>query len=166
MGRLSDELLKGYNPDLKMNPPLRTEEDRAAIIDGLRSGVIDVIATDHAPHSPNEKMQELEYAPFGIVGLETAVPLIITVLVRENGFSFLDAFEKVTVNPARILKIDRGELAAGRVADLTIINPEKKFIFTAESMLSKCKNSPFIGRELYGSVEYTICNGNLVYSGK
>ena len=112
----------------------------------------------------NEKMQELEYAPFGIVGLETAVPLIITVLVRENGFSYLEAFEKVTVNPARILKIDRGELKTGNIADVTIIDPEKKVTITEDFMLSKCKNSPFIGKELYGSVEYTICNGNVVYS--
>ncbi|MBN2161072.1 MAG: dihydroorotase [Spirochaetes bacterium] len=163
---LTDDAVSENLSMAKMKPPLRTEEDRTAIIDGLRRGIIDVIATDHAPHSTNEKMQELESAPFGIVGLESAVPLIITVLVRENGFSYLDAFEKVTVNPARILKIDRGELSVGKVADLTIINPEEKFIVTAESMLSKCKNSPFIGRELYGSIEYTICNGNIVYSGK
>jgi dihydroorotase len=163
---LNDDAVAELLAMAKMKPPLRTEDDRKAIIEGLRRGIIDVIATDHAPHSMNEKMQELEYAPFGIVGLETAVPLIITVLVRENGFSYLDAFNKVTVNPARILKIDRGELATGKVADLTVIDPEKKAVLTEESMMSKCKNSPFLGRELYGSVQYTICNGKVVYSAQ
>ncbi|OHD67758.1 MAG: dihydroorotase [Spirochaetes bacterium RBG_16_49_21] len=163
---LTDDAVAEYLSMAKMKPPLRTGEDRKAIIDGLKQGIIDVIATDHAPHSLNEKMQELEYAPFGIVGLETAVPLIITVLVRENGFSFHEAFEKVTVNPARILKFDRGELKSGKTADITIINPDKKIIVSEEFMISKCKNSPFIGMELYGSVEHTICSGNLVYSNK
>jgi dihydroorotase len=163
---LTDDAVAEYLSMAKMKPPLRTEEDRKAIIDGLKKGTIDVIASDHAPHPLNEKMQELEYAPFGIVGLETAVPLIITVLVRENGFTYQEAFEKVTINPARVLKLDRGELKIGKIADVTVINPEKKVSITEEFMLSKCKNSPFIGKDLYGSVEYTICNGNVVYSRK
>ncbi len=163
---LTDDAVAEYLSMAKMKPPLRTEDDRRAIIEGLKRGIIDVIASDHAPHSPNEKMQELEYAPFGIVGLETTVPLIITVLVRENGFSYFEAFEKVTVNPARVLKIDRGELKIGGIADVAIINPEKKVLVDESFMLSKCKNSPFIGKELFGSVEYTICNGNVVYSNK
>jgi dihydroorotase len=149
-----------------MKPPLRSEDDRKAVIKGLKQGIIDVIATDHAPHSLNEKMQELEYAPFGIVGLETAVPLIITILIKENGFTYQDAFEKVTVNPARILKLDRGELKVGAKADITVVNPDKKITIDDQFMISKCKNSPFIGRELYGSIEYTICSGNIVYSDK
>ncbi len=161
---LTDDAVAEYLSMAKMKPPLRTEEDRRAVVEGLRNGIIDVIATDHAPHSLNEKMQELEYAPFGIIGLETAVPLIITVLVRANGFSFHEAFEKVTVNPARILKFDRGELKPGKAADITIINPDKKIVVNDEFILSKCKNSPFIGMELYGSVEYTLCGGNLVYA--
>ncbi len=163
---LTDDAVAEYLSMAKMKPPLRTEDDRKSIIEGLKRGIIDVIASDHAPHSPNEKMQELEYAPFGIVGLETTVPLIITVLVRENGFSYFEAFEKVTVNPARVLKLDRGELKIGSIADLTIINPEKKVQINESFMLSKCKNTPFIGKELFGSVEYTICNGNVVYSNK
>lgn len=161
---LTDDAVAEYLAMAKMKPPLRTEEDRKAVIDGLKKGIIDVIASDHAPHPLNEKMQELEYAPFGIIGLETTVPLIITVLVRENGFTYQEAFEKVTVNPARVLKLDRGELKIGKIADVTVINPEKKVSITEEFMLSKCKNSPFIGRELYGSIEYTICNGNVVFS--
>jgi dihydroorotase len=163
---LTDNAVAEHLSMAKMKPPLRTEEDRKAIIEGLKQGVIDVIASDHAPHSLNEKMQELEYAPFGIVGLETSVPLIITILVRENGFTYHEAFEKVTVNPARILKLDRGELKAGKRADITIIDPDKKIIVDDTFMISKCKNSPFIGKILYGSVEYTICNGNVVYSHK
>jgi dihydroorotase len=163
---LTDDAVAEHLSMAKMKPPLRTESDRLAIIEGLKQGIIDVIASDHAPHSLNEKMQELEYAPFGIVGLETTVPLMITILVRENGFSYHEAFEKVTINPARILKFDRGELKAGKIADITIINPDKKITVSDEFMMSKCKNSPFIGTTLYGSVEYTICNGNLVYSNK
>ncbi|MCP4137795.1 MAG: dihydroorotase [bacterium] len=161
---LTDDAVAENMSMAKMKPPLRTEEDRLAMIEGLRTGVVDVIATDHAPHSLNEKMQEMEYAPFGIVGLETIVPLMISILVKENNFSYLEAFEKVTINPARILKIDRGELARGKAADIAIIDPEKKVLIDENFMLSKCKNSPFLGTELYGSVEYTICNGNIVYS--
>lgn len=134
------------------------------MIEGLRDGTIDVIATDHAPHSLNEKMQEMEYAPFGIIGLETAVPLIITILVNEYNFSYMEAFEKITINPAKILKIDRGTLAEGKPADIAIINPERKVIIDEDFLLSHCKNTPFLGRELYGSIEYTFCNGNIVYS--
>ncbi|HOO71354.1 MAG TPA: dihydroorotase [Spirochaetota bacterium] len=163
---LTDDAVAEWMSMAKMKPPLRSGEDRKAIIEGLKSGVIDVIATDHAPHSLNEKMQEMEYAPFGIVGLETAVPLIITILVRENNFSYLQAFEKVTVNPAKILKIDRGTIEKGGAADITIINPDAAVDITNEFMLSRCKNSPFIGRRLYGRIEYTICGGNIVYSSR
>jgi dihydroorotase len=163
---LTDDAVAEWMSMAKMKPPLRTEVDRKAIIEGLRNGIVDVIATDHAPHSLNEKMQEMEYAPFGIVGLETAVPLIITVLVRENNFSYLQAFEKVTINPSNILKLGRGELKKGMVADITVINPDKKVTINNEFLISRCKNTPFIGRELYGSVEQTICNGNIIYSSK
>ena len=163
---LTDDAVAEHMSMAKMKPPLRTELDRQAIIEGLKTGVIDVIATDHAPHSQNEKMQEMEYAPFGIVGLETAVPLIITVLTREYNFSYTQAFEKVTCNPARILKLDRGILKKGGIADITIINPDKKVLVDQSFMVSHCKNSPFLGRELYGSVEYTLCNGTIVYSSR
>ena len=163
---LNDSAVEKNMAMAKMKPPLRTEDDRRAIIEALRSGIIDVIATDHAPHSLNEKMQEMMYAPFGIVGLETAVPLMITILIKENNFSYLETFAKVTSNPAKILKLNRGSLATGSPADITIIDPEKKVHIDEDSMLSHCKNTPFIGMDLYGSVEYTICNGNLVYSRK
>lgn len=163
---LNDDAVEELLAMAKMNPPLRTEEDRIGIIEGLRNGTIDVIATDHAPHALYEKMQELEYAPFGIVGLETAVPLIITELVKKNNFSYIDAFSKVTCNPAAILNLDRGSLKKGGWADVTIIDPDKKVIIDKEFFISRCKNTPFIGAELYGSVEYTICSGNVVYSAK
>jgi len=160
---LTDDEVEEQMSMAKMNPPLRTEADRKGIIEGLRDGTIDVIATDHAPHSPSEKMQEMEYAPFGIIGLETSVPLIITELVRKNNFSYIQAFEKVTCNPARILNLDRGVLISGGHADVTIINPERKIKVDPQFLKSKCKNTPFMGRELYGSIEYTICNGKIVY---
>ncbi len=160
---LTDDAVAQFLSMAKMNPPLRTEEDRLKIIEGLRDGTIDVIATDHAPHLSNEKMQEIANAPFGIVGLETAVPLVITELVKKNRFSVVDAFRTLTVNPARIIGIDAGTLAEGKTADITIINPEKKVIIDEAFIASKCKNTPFIGMELYGSVEYTICSGKVVY---
>lgn len=162
---LNDDAVEEHLSMAKMNPPLRTEDDRKGIIEGLRNGTIDVIATDHAPHALYEKMQELEYAPFGIVGLETAVPLIITELVKKNNFSYIEAFSKVTCNPAAILNLDRGSLKKGGWADVTIIDPDKKVLIDKDFILSRCKNTPFLGAELYGSVEYTICNGKVVYSG-
>jgi dihydroorotase len=160
---LTDDAVARHLSMAKMNPPLRTETDRLSMIEGLRSGAIDVIATDHAPHLSNEKMQEIAYAPFGIIGLETAVPLIISILVREHGFSYIDAFCKVTSNPAKILKLEAGTLAPGKIADVTVINPDKKVMIDEKSIISKCKNTPFLGMELYGSVECTICNGQIVY---
>jgi len=161
---ITDDIIEEKMSMAKMNPPLRTEEHRKGIIEGLRDGTIDCIATDHAPHSPSEKMQEMEYAPFGIIGLETAVPLIITELVRNNNFSYIDAFSKVTCNPAAILNLDRGSIAVGAHGDITIINPDKKILIDKNFIKSRCKNTPFMGMELYGSVEYTLCNGKIVYS--
>ncbi|MFH0974502.1 MAG: dihydroorotase [Spirochaetota bacterium] len=163
---LTDDAVRTHLSMAKMNPPLRTEIDRLAIIEGLRSGVIDAIVTDHAPHLNNEKMQELEYAPFGIIGLETAVPLVITKLIKEHKFSFIEAFKKLTINPAKILNIDAGELKENKTADIVIINPDKKVHIDNNFILSKCKNTPFIGQDLFGSVEYTICSGKIVYRNK
>ena len=160
---LTDDAVGKHLSMAKMNPPLRTTEDRNAIIEGLRNGTIDVIATDHAPHLTSEKNQGIENAPFGIIGLETAVPLIITILVMEYNLTYKEAFEKVTINPARILGLDRGELKPGGLADVVVINPEKTVYIDEKFLVSKCKNTPFMGRSLYGTVEYTICNGTVVY---
>ncbi len=163
---LNDDAVEEHLSMAKMNPPLRTEAHRLEIIRGLKDGTIDVIATDHAPHALHEKMKELEYAPFGIVGLETAVPLIITELVRNNNFTYLEAFAKITCNPAGILNLDRGSLEIGAHADVAVIDPEQQVIIDDDFLLSKCKNTPFKGLKLYGSVKYTICGGQIVYSGK
>jgi dihydroorotase len=160
---LTDDAIAEHLSMAKMKPPLRTERDRQAIIRGLKDGTIDAIATDHAPHSMQEKMQEISYAPFGIIGLETAVPLIITELARKHGFEYLDVFSRVTSIPAKILKLDRGYLCEGGPADITVIDPEKPVTVDDGLFASRSRNSPFMGRELFGSVEYTICNGNLVY---
>ena len=160
---LTEESVLVHGAMAKMNPPLCTEADRRAVIEGLRDGTIDVIATDHAPHPAEEKARGIEKAPFGIVGLETAVPLVIMKLVKEENFSYIDAFAKLTCNPCRIAKIDRGTIAEGKPADIVVIDPEKKVQITEDFLLSKCKNSPFIGTELYGSVEYTVCGGKIVY---
>ncbi len=163
---LNEEAVKTHLSMAKMSPPLRTEADRLAIIEGLRSGVIDALATDHAPHLENDKMKGMKKAPFGIIGLETAVPLIVTKLVMESNFSYAQAFKKLTFNPAGILKLPKGSLKENHTADITIINPSRKVHIDKEFLVSKCKNSPFIGLDLYGSVEYTICGGEIVYRRK
>ena len=145
----------------KMNPPLRTEEDRQAIIKALKDGTIDFIATDHAPHSSEEKNQEFTKAPSGIIGLETALGLGITNLVRENKLSLMEFLEKLTINPAKLYKLERGRIKEGLPADLVIFDENEEY--TVEKFKSKSSNSPYIGKKLYGKVKYTICNGKIVY---
>lgn len=148
----------------KMNPPLRTDEDKKAIIQGLQDGTIDAIITDHAPHSEEEKQRSLQAAPNGIIGFETALAATITNLVEPGHISYLDMVKLMSYNPAKLLKIDRGEIAEGKVADLTIFNPNEEYIYEKESIVSKSKNTPFIGKKLKGLVEYTIVGGRVVYS--
>ena len=164
---LTDDAIAEHQAMAKMKPPLRSEFDRLALIEGLRDGTIDAIATDHAPHSAHEKKQEMEYAPFGIVGLETAVPLAITKLARESDLSYSEIFEKMTVKPAKILKLEgKGELRVGFDADITIIDPNEELIVDENLIRSKAKNTPFMGMKLYGRVKQTICGGKVVYSHK
>jgi dihydroorotase len=163
---LTDDAVAEHLSMAKMKPPLRTEEDRQAVIQGLKDGTIDCIATDHAPHSMEEKMQEIMYAPFGIIGLETAVPLAITELVKKEGMSLEEVIRKMTVNPAGILSLDRGTLTPGKKADITIIDTEKEVTVDRDFYTSRSKNTPFIGRKLSGEVAYTICNGNIIYSAR
>ena len=160
---LTDEVVRDKLALAKMNPPLRTEDDLMKIIEGLKDGTIDAIATDHAPHLMNEKRQEIEFAPNGIIGLETAVPLMITKLVKGKGFSYNEVFAKVTCNPAKIINIKKGEIKAGYDADLVIIDPDKKVIINDDFIASNCKNTPFMGAELFGSVECTILSGRITY---
>lgn len=145
----------------KMNPPLRTEKDRLMILDGLRDGTIDIIATDHAPHSAEEKNRPLVEAPSGIIGLETALALGITHLVRTGYLTLLQLIEKMSLNPASLYKLTQGWLGAGADADLVIFDEAQEW--TVERFASKSSNSPFIGESLYGKVKYTICDGAVAY---
>ena len=157
----TEDLIREKASLAKMNPPLRTEEDRQAIIKALKDGTIDFIATDHAPHSSEEKNQEFTKAPSGIIGLETALGLGITNLVRENKLSLMEFLEKLTINPAKLYKLERGRIKEGLPADLVIFDENEEY--TVEKFKSKSSNSPYIGEKLYGKVKYTICNGKVVY---
>ena len=152
----------GSNTNAKMNPPLRTPEDVTAIKQALAEDVIDVIATDHAPHSPAEKALGFEKAPFGIIGLETALPLTLA-LVREGVLSLPKAVQKLTCSPASILGIDRGRIKKGGYADLAIIDPEMEYILKKRDLLSKSENSPFIGKLLKGKNVLTMFEGRIVW---
>ena len=158
-----DEVLKS-GANAKMNPPLREEEDRQAIIEGLKEGTIDAIITDHAPHSEEEKERELSKAPNGIIGFETALAAEIMNLVDAGYLSYLDLVRVTSYNPAKLLKIDRGTIEEGKVADITIFDPNERYTYTKDMIVSKSKNSPFIGKELKGKVKYTIVNGKVVYA--
>ena len=159
---LTEEAVLQYGTLAKMNPPLRTEADRQAVIRGLADGTIDIIATDHAPHSTEEKERLLTAAPSGIIGLETSLALGITFLVRPGHLSMTGLLEKMTVNPARLYHLPYGEIAEGRAADLMLFDPAEKW--TAGEYLSRSSNSPFTGWELYGKVKMTICGGTVIYS--
>lgn len=147
----------------KVNPPLREEADRYALIRGLKDGTIDFIATDHAPHSREEKERDLNQAPSGMIGLETALALGITNLVRKGHLTMLQLLEKMTVNPARFYKLGCGTLKVGAPADLVIFDERERWTVEAEDFRSKSRNSPFLGMELYGRVHYTICGGRVVF---
>jgi dihydroorotase len=145
-----------------MNPPLRTEADVVAVREALRDGTLDAIATDHAPHGEIDKEREFDLAANGIIGLETAVPLTLR-LVREGELEVRRMVELLSVNPARILGVEGGTLSVGTPADITVIDPEKRFVFTEESILSKSKNSPFLGWELQGKAVMTILAGRITW---
>ena len=158
---LTDEAVLKYGALAKMNPPLRTENDRLAIIEGLKDGTIDLIATDHAPHSTEEKSRPITQTPSGIIGLETSLALGITSLVRPGHLTLSQLIEKMTINPASLYHLPCGSVAEGKSADLVLFDPNEKW--TPETYASKSSNSPFTGWELYGKVKYTICDGNIVY---
>ena len=160
---LDEEAVLTYGSLAKMNPPLRTKKDREMIIQGLKDGTIDMIATDHAPHSKEEKEKPLTEAPSGIIGLETALALGITELVEKGHLTMKQLLEKMTVNPAKLYRLDSGCLEEGKEADIVIFDPKEKW--TAGDYLSKAENSPFTGWELTGKVKYTICSGKVVYKG-
>jgi dihydroorotase len=159
---LDHNAVKGYDTHTKMNPPLRTENDVQAIKKGLADDVIDVIATDHAPQSVLEKQLEFDKAAFGIIGLETALPLTLE-LVREGILGLADAVKKLSYNAANTLGIAGGRLVEGAEADLAIINPEHEYVLKEKDILSKSKNSPFIGKTLKGRNELTMIGGKVVW---
>lgn len=157
---LTDEAVLKYGTLAKMNPPLRTEADRQEIIRGLSDGTIDIIATDHAPHSREEKKRSITAAPSGIIGLETSLALGITSLVRPGHLSLMQLLEKMTINPARLYHLPAGQITEGAPADLVLFDPEEKWTPTEYASLSS--NSPFTGWELYGKIKATVCRGLIV----
>jgi len=160
---LTEDTLLGYDTNMKMNPPLRSKEDLAAIKQGLKEGIIDVVASDHAPHTENEKDIEFERAEFGVVGLETELAVGVTELVHHKILDWGRLFEKFSLNPARILGIDQGTLSEGKAADIVVISPGEEWEVRKSGLISKSKNCAFLGRTLKGAVDYTICNGKIVY---
>ena len=160
---LNEEAVIRYGTLAKMNPPLREEEDRLAIIEGLRDGTIDMIATDHAPHSMEEKGRAITEAPSGIIGLETALSLGIRELVNKGYLTKMELLGKMSYAPASLYHLDTGYLAAGGPADLVIFDPDKAW--TVDKFASKAANSPFVGERMPGVIAYTICEGKVVYRG-
>ena len=160
---LTEEAVRGFHTDAKMNPPLRSEADRQALIEGLRDGTIDVIATDHAPHTVQEKEQEFDQAPFGVIGLETALAVTITTLVHPGVLTLSQAMGKFTSEPARILKLPKGRIAEGADADLTIFDPTREWEVDAGAFVSKSRNTPFHGWRLKGQAVATLVAGKVVW---
>lgn len=160
---LNEEAVIRYGTLAKMNPPLREEEDRLAIIEGLRDGTIDMIATDHAPHSMEEKGRAITEAPSGNIGLETALSLGIRELVNKGYLTMMELLGKMSYAPARLYHLDTGYLAAGGPADMVIFDPDK--VWTVDKFASKAANSPFVGERMPGVIAYTICEGKVVYRG-
>ena len=155
-----DDTIK-YGTGAKMNPPLRSEADRQAIIDAIKDDTIDFIATDHAPHSVEEKNRDITQAPSGILGLETSLPVIYDVLVRENNISWLKVFCKMSTNPARLYGINAGKLAKNAIADVVVFDEKNAKVYT--ETMSKSQNSPFLGKKFNGRIALTICSGKIVY---
>ena len=154
----------GYDTNFKMNPPLRSARDREAILEGLADGTIEILCSDHAPHCDYEKEVEFDYAPFGITGLETELALSLMQLVHTKRLSLTDLIAKFTVNPARLLNLNKGTLSAGADADVTVFDPEAEWIFQAGDSASKSRNSPFSGWKLKGRAAATIVSGKLIWS--
>lgn len=160
---LNYEMLESYDTNLKVNPPLRTKNDVTAIKKAIKAGIFDCIVTDHAPHAYDEKQLEFDYAPFGLIGLETSLGLVATNLVHTGVIDWLTAIKMMSYNPARILNLPAGTLTEGEAADITIIDPEREWTVAKNDFHSLSKNSPYIGMNLKGRVINTVCNGKIVY---
>jgi dihydroorotase len=161
---LTDESCASYDTHYKVNPPLRSADDVAACRAGVADGTIDCLATDHAPHGAEEKDLEFQNAPFGMVGLETAVPLTIQALIHSGLIDWPKWVACWSTNPARILGLDRGTLREGAVADVTVIDPDRQWRIDTQSFLSKCRNTPFDGQQVAGQTALTIVSGGVRYS--
>ena len=160
---LTDDKVQINDTNSKMSPPLRSKEDREAMKKALQDNTIDMIATDHAPHHYDEKNVAFEKAPFGIVGLEISFAISYTELVETGLLTPMSLIEKMSTNPAKLMGIDKGSLAKGKVGDITIINPRKAYTIDPSEFVSKSKNTPFSGKVVKGKIEYTIVNGNVVF---
>ncbi|MCO4326995.1 dihydroorotase [Staphylococcus agnetis] len=163
---LSEDDVPGDNAIYKMNPPLRSTEDRQALIDGLLDGTIDIIATDHAPHAADEKDQPMTRAPFGIVGSETAFPLLYTHFVKTGKWSLQQLVDYITIKPAKLFDLPFGKLEEGAPADLTLIDLDVAYDIKAEDFLSKSSNTPFLGERVYGKTLFTMVDGEIRYKGE
>ena len=162
---LTEECVETYDTNYKMNPPLRDESDRTALIEALADGTVDAIATDHAPHHSDEKCVEFALAPFGIVGLETAISLCLG-LVHERAITLERMVELFTVGPARVLRLDKGTLAQGADADITVLDPDRELTLEAASFESKSANSPFLGWKVRGAPVMTLVGGRIVHDAR
>ena len=160
---LTDEDLQDFSTNKKMNPPLRTKEDRDALISAVIEGTINCFATDHAPHTIEEKSRSLSDAPFGIIGFETALPIYLETFYHTKKLSPLEIIKKLTVSPASILNMKAGSISLGDTADIAIINPDLQWVYDVSTTSSKSKNSPFHNRKFKGKTICTIVNGNIVY---
>ena len=159
----TDDLITGFDTNTKVNPPIREEKDRQAILEGLKDGTLDCIVTDHAPHHPNDKNVEYNLAAFGISGIEPSFGFAVTYLYKTSILTLPEIAAKMSGNPARILGLEGGEIAEGAAADLTIADLEEEWTVDSSKFLSKGKNTPFNGRKLSGSIKYTIVDGNVKY---
>ena len=163
---LTEDIVPEKGTMARVNPPLRTRQDVEAIIEGLKDGTIDAIATDHAPHSAEEKARSLTEAPSGMVGLETALGVTLTYLYHSKHMQLSDIIRKMTLNPACILRINKGRLAIGGEADIVIFDPDEEWTVDPEEFASKGRNTPFAGMKLKGKVKYTIVDGRIVYQDR
>jgi dihydroorotase len=160
---LTDKCLRTFDSNYKMAPPLRTDEDVQAILAGLRDGTLEVIATDHAPHAPEKKMRELDQAPNGIIGLETLLPVCVVALIEPGHLTWPQLIEKLTINPARVLGIDRGTLKPGAPADVTVIDPTAEWVIDPHQFRSKSRNCPFAGWKVRGRAQTVIVGGEVKF---
>jgi dihydroorotase len=160
---LTDAAVVGFDTNTKMSPPLRSEEDRLALIEGVLDGTIDALATDHAPHHADEKMLDYDHAPSGVVGLETALGVALTVLHHSHGVPLARVIEMLTNGPARVFSLPGGTLVAGSLGDVTVFDPANEWTVDPQSFKSKSRNTPFEGSKLRGRVVVTLVDGKRMF---